>query len=107
MLHKKVEFIKFNFINKNENDKILTEEFLSLKDKKTKGNIVVNNLVSLITNAFQAPMIKPIEVKSDNPFATAEKSNFSFNGSAFSANKNYGKNMPVQGGYFAGICKAA
>lgn len=81
---------------------MLTKVFLSLKDKKTKGITVVNNLVSLISNAFQAPMIKPIETKSDNPFATSEKSHFSFNGSAFSSNKNYGKNMPVQGGYFAG-----
>lgn len=64
---------------------------------------MVHNLVSLISNAFQSPMIKPIEtMPSDNPFATSEKSNFSFSGSAFSSNKNYGKNMPVPGGYFAG-----
>ena len=64
---------------------------------------MISNLVSLIQKGFQAPTLTKVEQKrvGENPFANTDNGSYSFNG-AFSHNKNYGKNMPVPGGYFAG-----
>lgn len=64
---------------------------------------MISNLVSLIQKTFQPPALTKVETKkiSENPFA-AQDNKFTSFGSSFSSNKNYGKNMPIPGGYFAG-----
>jgi hypothetical protein len=64
---------------------------------------MISNLVSLIQKSFQPPALTKVEQKrvGENPFASNDKNSYSF-GSAFGQNKNYGKNMPIPGGYFAG-----
>ena len=63
---------------------------------------MISNLVSLIQKSFQPPALTKVETKKvgENPFGNSNNS-YSFAGT-FSANKNYGKNMPIPGGYFAG-----
>lgn len=66
---------------------------------------MLSNLVSLITKSLSSPTISTTKavtttVQSNNPFS--EKSNNPFLSSTFGTGYNYGKNQPVEGGYFAG-----
>ena len=61
---------------------------------------MLTNLVSMITKSIQTTQSAPVSTKkSYNPFAQGENP---FLGSNFSSSDNYGKNTPVNGGYFAG-----
>lgn len=63
---------------------------------------MLTNLVSIITKSFQPPAIKPVVTTNKNPFANNNNQNLFLNDTSFTGNKNYGKNMPINGGYFAG-----
>ncbi len=67
---------------------------------------MLTSLVSMITKSLstvktgQSQAVVPVKVASNNPFE--EKSNNPFLTSTFGSSYNYGKNQPVEGGYFAG-----
>ncbi len=65
---------------------------------------MLSNLVSLISKSFSgnqiAPVAKPI-VKSNNPFGTSQSNN-PFLSTTYGESSFYGKNNPIEGGYFAG-----
>ena len=63
---------------------------------------MIANLVSIISRTIQPFTASPVTPQPKNPFASADNQNLFLNNAAFSGNKNYGKNMPLQGGYFAG-----
>ena len=61
------------------------------------------NIVNLLSKAFTAQnvqTVRTVKPKSDNPFANPFVSNNAAN-SNYTA-RNYAKNTPVKGGYFAG-----
>lgn len=62
------------------------------------------NLVSIITQTLQPTVTKPVATTTNkNPFTSgSDNENIFLNNTSFSGNKNYGKNMPISGGYFAG-----
>lgn len=65
---------------------------------------MLGNLVSIISQTLQPVMSKPVvptSTTSKNPFANGGENVFLTN-TSFTGSKNYGKNMPIQGGYFAG-----
>ena len=65
---------------------------------------MIGNLVSLISRTIQPVIPKtatPV-ARQKNPFATEDNQNLFLSNAAFTGNKNYGKNLPIQGGYFAG-----
>ena len=64
---------------------------------------MLTDLVSLITKSFQPPaVVKPVVTTNKNPFGNSENKNIFLSNSSFKGSENYGKNMPVSGGYFAG-----
>lgn len=63
---------------------------------------MIANLVSIISKTFQPLTTAPVASQPKNPFASGDNQGLFLNNTAFSGNKNYGKNMPIQGGYFAG-----
>ncbi len=61
---------------------------------------MLNNIVSMISKSMQTSTVKPIEQKkSYNPFAYDENPFINQN---LASSSDYGKNTPVNGGYFAG-----
>lgn len=65
---------------------------------------MLSNLVSMITKSLSAASAAPltkVAPKSNNPFAANENEN-PFLATTFGSSATYGKNQPVQGGYFAG-----
>ncbi len=66
---------------------------------------MLSNLVSLLTKSLsstnQISQTKQITQKTNNPFSTNENKN-PFLSTSFGSNTTYGKNRPIQGGYFAG-----
>lgn len=63
---------------------------------------MINNLVSIISKTLQPVTTQPITTANKNPFANSDNQNLFLSNTSFSGNKNYGKNMPISGGYFAG-----
>ncbi len=67
---------------------------------------MLTNLVSMISKSLssakapQSPAVAAISVKSNNPFE--QGNNNPFLTTTFGSGNAYGKNQPVQGGYFAG-----
>ncbi len=64
---------------------------------------MLSNLVSMISKSLSSSTaLAPVQqtaVKSNNPFS---ESNNPFLTTSFGSSKMYGKNKPIQGGYFAG-----
>ena len=63
---------------------------------------MISNLVSIISKTLQPLSTTQVSAQPKNPFASSDNQNVFLSNTAFSGNKNYGKNMPLQGGYFAG-----
>ncbi len=62
-----------------------------------------SNLVSLFNKTISSTFYTPtVETKSNNPFASSDGNNPFVNTNFSGLNKNYAKNQPVAGGYFAG-----
>ncbi len=65
-----------------------------------------SNLVSLINkslNTHPNTNVSAIKPKSNNPFSLIAQDNLNpFLSTTFGTSSHYGKNQPVQGGYFAG-----
>ncbi len=66
---------------------------------------MLSNLVSLLTKSLsstsQIAPSRQITPKTNNPFSNNENEN-PFLATTFGSNSSYGKNRPIQGGYFAG-----
>ncbi len=63
---------------------------------------MIANLVSIISKTLQPTTASQVTPQPKNPFASGDNQNLFLSNAAFTGNKNYGKNMPLQGGYFAG-----
>ena len=65
---------------------------------------MLNNLVSMITKSLSSTYTAPVQrvQQSYNPFASKETNENPFLSASFGSGSSYGKNQPVQGGYFAG-----
>ena len=65
---------------------------------------MLNNLVSMLTKSLTPTYIAPTSKTaiSNNPFSNGSQNENPFLSTSFGTSSYYGKNQPVQGGYFAG-----
>ena len=65
---------------------------------------MLNNLVSMITKSLSSTYVAPSEKTqiSYNPFSQTSQKENPFLSTSFGTSSYYGKNQPVEGGYFAG-----
>lgn len=65
---------------------------------------MLSNLVSMISKSLSSTTalapVRETAVKSNNPFSS--ENNNPFLSTSFGSSESYGKNRPIQGGYFAG-----
>jgi hypothetical protein len=65
---------------------------------------MLTNLVSMLTKSLSSAQVTTVKSpqQSYNPFSSYEKNENPFLSTSFGTSAYYGKNQPVQGGYFAG-----
>ncbi len=65
---------------------------------------MLTNLVSMLTKSLSSTQVAPLSKApvSNNPFSNSSENANPFLSTSFGTSSFYGKNQPVEGGYFAG-----